>query len=219
MPITQETDVNGELHPFLKEGIYEVEYYPSKEITTKHKQLLQKVSKLIKTNSRTQKYFSQFEEGNNPEYNSAIGITKKEYSLLADLFTYKSPEKLKGTLTILREGNRLSFKGGGRLSLLDSLSVKIEDKSASFKNYNMSQVKDSIDVVDENIPTTDTLKTFEFYKGPDGILGLAGLDGVYELLIGKLIPSGKIYLSFFARESYNIEKPLPAYITVIIPDK
>jgi hypothetical protein len=60
------------------------------------------------------------------------------------------------------------------------------------------------------------LETYEFYSGPDGLLGLTGLDGVYELLIGKLMPSGRTYLSFFARQPDFIEHPIPAYITVIL---
>ena len=216
MPKTMDKEVNSEFHSFLREGVYKVEYYSSKEVTTEQKQILQKLSKLIETNTRTQKYFSRIEQGEKPSYNSNIGISRQEYNHLIDLFSIKKSEKLNGTLTIIKEGNHFNFKGHGRLSLLDSVTVGINNRSASFKQYTMSQVKDSIDLSNEDIPKADTLELFEFYSGPDGILGLTGLAGVYELLIGKLRPSGRIYLSFFARQPGNIEHPIPEYLTVIL---
>lgn len=216
IPATRDLEASSEFHPYLNEGIYKVEYYPSIEVTAGDKQLLQKLSKLIETNSRTQKYFRQIEEGGKPAYNSNIGISRQEYNRLIDLFSYKATGKFNGTLTVSKVGNRLVFKGDGRLSLLDSVTVTITSISASFKQYNMSRSKDSVDLSNEDIPMGDTLEAFEFYSGPDGILGLTGLEGVYELLIGKLKPSGKTYLSFFAKQPDNSEHPIPEYITVVL---
>lgn len=218
MPMPQAPDVNNEFHSFLKEGSYKVEYYPNKVVTAGQKQLLQKLSKLIETNSLTQKYFRQIEEGGNPAYNSNIGISKQEYNQLIELFSNREPEKLNGILKIIRDGNRLKFQGQGRLSLLDSVTISMNNKSASFKQHSMSLNKDYIEFSDEVIPKGkgDTIKVYEYYKGPDGILGLTGLDGVYELLICKLKPSNRTYLSFLARQPDNIEHPIPESITVII---
>lgn len=52
MPTTIHQEPDSEIYSFLKEGSYKVEYYPSKEITTIHKKLLQKLSKLVETNPR-----------------------------------------------------------------------------------------------------------------------------------------------------------------------
>ena len=215
MPASPDFGFNKEVQPLLKEGVYQVEYYASKKVTTEHKQILQKLSKLMETNSKTQEFFRQAEKSGNAAYDSGIGITRHEYDLVSNLFAYKVPEKLRGTLTISSDGDRFSFKGDDRLSLLDSLFVN-KNKNASFKKYSMSQVNDSIDLSKESIPKGDTLEVYEFYSGPDGLLGLTGLDGVYELLIGRLRPSGKTYLSFFTRQPYNIEHPIPEYITVIL---
>lgn len=215
MPTTIHQEPDSEIYSFLKEGSYKVEYYPSKEITTIHKKLLQKLSKLVETNPRIERYFSQIEQGEKPKYNPNIGISEQENNRLIDIFTYRTPEKHNGTLTISKQGGYFTFKGDGRLSLLDSMTVGINNKFASFKKYNMSHIKDSIDLSNEEIPKGETLETFEFYNGPDGILGLSGLDGAYELLIGKLKPSGKTYLSFFAKQPDILEHPFPEYITVI----
>ena len=80
----------------------------------------------------------------------------------------------------------------------------------------MSLVKDSIDLSSDDIPKGDKIEIYEFYRGPDGILGLTGLDGAYELLIGRLKPSDRTYLWFFARQPDIIEHPIPEFITVII---
>ena len=214
------TDVNIEVdkkfNDYLKEGEYKVEYYPGKEVTPEHKKIIQKLSKLIETNARTQKYFSKIKEGEKVEYNSNIGISRQEYDLLNDLFVYKAPKKHNGTLTISKNEDLIVFKGDGKLNLLDSVTVNINRLSASFKQYNMKRIRDSIDLSNEDIPIGDTLETYEFYSGPDGLLGLTGLDGAYELLIGKLMPSGRTYLSFFARQPFDIEHPIPDYITVIL---
>ena len=69
----------------------EVEYFASKEVSAGHKQLIKKLSKLIETNSRTQKYFRHIEEGGKPVYNSNIGISRQEYNHLNELFSHKEP--------------------------------------------------------------------------------------------------------------------------------
>ena len=215
MPTPLNMEVNKESHPFLKEGNYQVEYYASKKVTSEHKHILQKLSKLIETNTETQKYFRQMEKSGKPVYNSKIGITRHEYDLISDLFEHKAPEKSKGTLRILRDGDRFSFKGDDRLSFLDSLFLSIRNKNASFKKYSLSHVIDPIDLSNQDLPKGDTMEAYEFYRGPGGLLGLTGLDGIYELWIGRLRPSGKTYLSFFTRQPYNIEHPIPEYVRVI----
>lgn len=216
LPKSQNSDSNNETHSFLREGSYKVEYYANKEVTAGQKQLLKKLSKLIETNEQTQKYFSQIEKGEKPAYSSNIGISKQEFNQLIELFSYKEPEKLNGTLKIIRDGNSFKFVGQGRLSLLDSLTISMNSKSVSFKQYNMGQIKDSIDLSGEDIPKGDTIELYEYYEGPDGIFGLTGLDGRYELLLAKLKPSNKTYLSIFARQPGNIENPIPDLINVII---
>ncbi|MFN4314810.1 MAG: hypothetical protein ACK4E0_10985 [Chitinophagaceae bacterium] len=180
------------------------------------RQLLKKLSKLIETNSLTQKYFRQIEEGGKPAYSSDIGISKQEFDQLIELFSYKEPEKLSGTLKIIKDENSFKFEGQARLSLLNSLIINMNSKSVSFTQYSMTLIKDSIDLSAEDIPQGDTIEFYEYYKGPDGILGLTGLDGIYELLVAKLKPSNKTYLSFFARRPNSIEHPIPDLINVII---
>ena len=216
MPITPYPDINNDFSLFLREGSYKVEYYTSTEVTARQNQILKKLSKLLETNEQTQKYFREIEEGGKPAYSSKIGISEQEFNQIVEFFSYKEPEKLNGILKIIRDGNSFRFEGQGRLSLLDSLTINMDSKFVSFKQYSMSLVEDSIDLSDEDIPDGDTIVFYEYYKGPDGILGLTGVEGIYELLIAKLKPGNKTYLSFFAKHPDTIEHPIPDLINVII---
>lgn len=211
----QNPDFNKETYAFLREGSYKVEYYASKELTAVQKQLLKKLSKLIETNKKTQEYFSQIEKGEKPAYSSNIGVSKQEFNQLIELFSQKKSDKLNGTLKIIRDGDSFKFEGQGRLSLLDSFTIRTNIKLVSFGQYDMSLIIDSVDLTEEDIPAGDTIESYEYYKGPDGLLGLTGLNGRYELLLAKLKPSNKTYLSIFARQPDNVEHPIPDLINII----
>jgi hypothetical protein len=217
LPNTRESELNSEFHPFLREGEFNVEYYSGKIATPEQRKIFRKLSSHIKVNAKAQKFIEHISDGEKLGYTSDLGISKKEYTSLVDLFSYKDPEKSSGTLTVIRDGNNFSFKGIGGLSLLDSVSVKLNSKTAFFKQYSMDRAKDSTEVEPDEIPDGDKLDDFELYIGPEGILGLTGLDGEYELLIGRLKPSGRIYLHFFAKQPDNIEHPIPEHITIIFP--
>jgi hypothetical protein len=206
----------NQFHPILSEGTYSVEFYTNKEITTEQKLVLRKTVKLIERNKKAQEFYSLIAEGNNPTYNPASGISRNDYNLLTALFSAHDTVKQTGRLQISREGNLIKFRGEGKLSLLDSVFVDISRKSASFKHNTLSLDTASLDLSQEDVPAGEQIESYEFYKGPGGILGLTGMNGSYELLIGKLIPGGKIYLTFFAKETNLIEHPVPEYITLYI---
>lgn len=215
-PLSQKANSNSGSHPFLEEGTYSAEYLTNKELTGEQKELLHKLSELVQTNKQAQVYFNQIQEGGQPAYNPDMGITKLEFNQLIELFSDSEPEKRKGVFKILRKGDRFTIEGQGRLSLLDSLELNVNERSASFKQYSLGLVKDSIDLTGEDIPQGSTIDLYEYYKGPEGILGLTGLDGSVELLIAKLKPGNKLYFSFILRHPDNMENPFPDFITAIV---
>lgn len=216
MPVPEGGPVQVASHSFLKEGVYKVDYYARKEATAGEKKVLEKVSKLMETNSRTQRFFSEIDEGKKPSYSPGIGISKAEYDQLTEFFANTRPGKFSGTLSIKKEGDRLVFNGDGRLSILDSVTINIMSVSATFGQHTMRRLTDSVDLSDVYIPGNDTLQTFELYNGPDGIMGLTALGGVYELLVGKLVPGDKRYLSFFYKAPAGSDQPFPEQVIVII---
>ena len=216
LPKSKNPDISKVTDTFLKEGSYKVEYYTNKEVTAAQKQLLKKLSKLIETNKKTQQYFSQIQKGEKPAYSSNIGVSKQEFNQLIELFSQKKSDKLNGMLKITRDGDSFKFQGQGRLSLLDSFTIRTNIKLVSFGQYDMSLIIDSVDLTGEDIPTGDTIELYEYYKGPDGLLGLTGLNGRYELLLAKLKPSNKTYLSVFVKQPDNVKHPIPDLINIII---
>lgn len=216
MPAKEGSGLNKEFHSILREGNFDVEFYANKHISAGQKQLLRKFSKIMETNSGAQKYFSQIQQGKTAAYSVKMGVSREEYDQLIEIFAYEEPKKQMGKLTIFRDGQHLKFQGQAGLSILDSVKLKIDGKSAAFKNYDLAVVKDSIDFGEEDIPPGDSIYAYDYFAGPDGIAGLLSFEGRYELLIGKLKPSGKIYLTFFAKEPDIIENPIPRYTIIYI---
>jgi hypothetical protein len=202
-------------YSYLRSGTYQVEYYASKEPGVADRALLQRVSVLIRNNKQTAAYFREMAEQPVPAYRSDVGLTKAEYDRMVAIFSYKEPERLNGKLEIVRSNNRFRFNGEGRLSLLNELSVDEELGTASFRQVEMISVNDSLDLFWERIPDGDTIVSYRFYRGPAGLLALSGLEGEYELLVCKLAPGKRTYLSFYARSLGDIEHPVPEFITVV----
>ena len=48
MPMPQNPEVTSEFHPFLKEGMNEVEYFASNEVSARHKQLIKNSQSLLR---------------------------------------------------------------------------------------------------------------------------------------------------------------------------
>ena len=201
----------------LKEGIFKASYHVNPQLTTDQKLLLKKFTKILETDTIARRHFDQGEWDEIPPYHKNSGFSQQEYYRLTNLFTEEEPEKGNGMLTIIKDGDHFRFKGEGRLSLLDSVSINMKKRSALYKIYSLALAKGArIDLSGERIPAGDTLYRYEYYDGPDGILGLTGLEGEYELLLGKLSPGGKTYISFYAREYTTIEAAFPEYITLVL---
>lgn len=208
--------LNNQFHPILVEGVYNATYHCNKEITLAQSRILKKVDSIFKVKNYDQGFLQQIENGEKPMYNTKFGISKIEYLSLLDIFSLEKQQNQTGKLVIKRDGDYIKFQGEGHLAILDSVFLNLKNKSVTYKNINLFQNIDSLDFSNEDIPKGDFLKSYEFYSGPDGILGLTGLNGSFELLIGKLEPSGNIYISFFAKETDNLLKPIPEYITAYI---
>lgn len=208
--------INNQFHPILVEGAYKASYHCNKEITIAQSRILKKVDSILKVKNYDQDFLNQIINGGKPLYNTKLGISNNDYLILLDIFSLEKQQIQTGSLVIKREGDYIKFQGEGQLAILDSVFLNLKSKSVIYKNIILNQNSDSLDFSNEDIPKGDSLKSYEFYRGPDGILGLTGLNGSFELLIGRLEPSGKIYISFFAKEADNPLKPIPDFITAYI---
>lgn len=155
-PLSVSKGVEVKYH-YLQSGVYQVEYFASRELSTADRTLLRKVSELIRHNKKTAAYFWEMSEKKVPVYRSDVGLTRAEYDQLAAIFSYKEPERLSGSLEIIKDGERIRFKGEGRLSLLNDLYVNETIGEASFRQVQMTVRNDSLDLSQERIAVGDTI--------------------------------------------------------------
>ena len=209
------------LNPYFKEGKNDVTYYASKELTNAQKHLLQKVVKLAIVNEKTASFFDEIKKSGTAIFSSEIGITRKEFENVVQIFTYDEPSEKKGVIEIRRDKDYFEIKGVGQLRLFDSLQINTKDSIALYKKIDLQIPKDSFNLSYDNIPTGEHLDSVLFLKGPVGIAGLIDINGTYELIIGRLKPSGRTYLSFYADppivQALETSEPrIPRYCTMII---
>lgn len=202
--------------PLLPEGTHEVLCFEMKTVTAAHRQALNKLTQLYNGNKKARAFFKEVEDRASPAYKVSMGLTRQEYNLLIDLFAYNEPSRFSNLLTIRKEGTRYLFKGSERLNIFDSVTADIYGRFATYKQIKMNRVTDSVDLSAEYIPEGDTLEPYALLSGPDGIAGLTGINGKYELLIGRLKPGNRIYLSFFAKHPAGGDDPFPKYIVAIL---
>ena len=129
--------------PVLRKGTYAVVYFASTEVSRQQKAIFNKLAQAIQTNEKARQFFNKASQGQTPEYNPDMGINRKEYQTVLDLFSNKPRQQKSGTLVISRDGDVFNFKGQERLALLDSLTVNVKKNSATFKHYTMFAISDS----------------------------------------------------------------------------
>jgi hypothetical protein len=198
-----------ELEFLLLPGTYKVEYLSNKELSNEQKEILHKLFKLSSTNEYAKQFLENTTVIDLPEFDHHIGISKAEYDRLKPFFILQGPLPQTGTVTLEQFGNTVRFKGTGQLALLDSLTVDVKTYSATYKEFSLVQNLDGYNVIKEFLPKGDSLEVKHFFRGPERLTGM--LFGQYILLIGKLKPSGKTYLSFYAKLPPTIEKWVPEY--------
>ncbi len=212
------------LNPYFKEGKNDVTYYASKELTNAQKYLLQKVVKLAMDNERTAYFFNEIKKSGTAIFSNEIGITRKEFDNLVQIFTNDEPSEKKGVIEIRRDKDYFEIKGVGQLRLFDSLRINTKDSIALYKKIDLQTPKGSFNLAYDNIPRGELLDSVLFLKGPVGIAGLIDINGTYELIIGRLKPSGRTYLFFYTdppiNQSWETDEPLISkYCTMIIENR
>src|SRR5690606_17602860 len=121
-----------------------------------------------------------------------------------------------GKLRIAREGNNLTFRGSDQLGLLDSLIIIDGGRLVTFGETRLLPYEDSIDLSQEYIPNGQIISDYEFYDGPQGFLSGTAIMGTYELMIARLKPSQKTYLSLYViPPSINNKYGLARYVHLI----
>src|SRR5829696_1103683 len=103
-PATNHSELRRPVDSFLKEGVCNVIYYASKQLNAVDRALLHKSAQLIKRNEHTSRFFEQLTKGETPTFTTNMGMTKKEFQKLTNIFAYERPKETRGQFEILQKG-------------------------------------------------------------------------------------------------------------------
>jgi len=209
--------VGKELHSILKEGDFEVDYFANKQLTDYENEVLLKLGKFFDgDHPEAESFLKELDADPKLQYRSGIGLSRKEFDTLKAFFGPRTPIKKTGKLRIAREGNNLTFQGTDQLGLLDSLIIIDGGGLVTLGETRLLHYEDSIDLSQEYIPDGEIISDYEFYVGPQGFLSGTAIMGTYELLIGKLNPSQKTYISLYVMPPSNKNKHgLPMFVHLV----
>ena len=136
--------------------------------------------------------------------------------MLTNIFAFEKPKEAKGRFQVLQKEEVIGFKGEGVLRLFDSITISPLLDRVYFKSYALSYDSSDIDISAAIVPAGDTLSYFRLFEGPSGLSSLIGLDGKYQLVIGKLQPSGRTFLFIHSRQPDIMGHPIPEFCSIII---
>jgi len=204
-------DPGRDISAFLRAGVYLVDhvtFLPPKK-SEREITLENKVNKAMMANL---KWFTDtFPQMKEPpgNYYEKLGLTKEEfeeYSKSQDA-TPKREIHVTGhdSLAILKSGNLISFKGQGRLRVLDSLQFDLAHNAALYKRLILDYKAKESGGNKHEITTPEVGGyTYEYEEGGPG----AGNDmnfsmTNYQLMIGKAYANGRLLVIFTALEVDN----------------
>src|SRR5688572_27257276 len=125
------------LSKLFTSGQHNASLITNKDITTEQKSVLQKLLNIIESNPKIQDevdiILKNPELVNSTQLDKVLGLNKKQFNLLLSIFNKKETSTENGIITISKDGGRITFRGSGRFSILDSLIINSSDSSATFK--------------------------------------------------------------------------------------
>ena len=143
-------------------------------------------------------------------------LSKQEWRKLNDVLRMDQLIEYSDTLDIVNNESSFSFRGRGRLGLLDSLRINLNSGNASWGEISLDLVVDSVDISLPEMMTGDSLANYQLYRGPGGLLGLVPSIGKCEVLIGRLVPGNRLYIEFYTNIASESGLPVPELIIVVL---
>jgi hypothetical protein len=208
----------NQLTELFKNGKHSATLITNKELIPAQKKIFKKFLHIVSTNEELQKEVDNFlEHPELVEHTPNFGLTKKELRILSSIFTKKETSTEKGAVAVSTDGNYITLKGSGRLSILDSLTIILKDTSAIFRETKLEYYSpDSSYISNEFIPSDEHLEyIFPFDEASNGLLELLPIGNRYRLFVGRLSKSGKTYLYLEVKE-LDINKPFNPFYSIIL---
>lgn len=216
-------DAKKDLVNMLPVGTYLVQSVDSIKSSPRNKELSIKLQEAIQQNMEWFKdYVKTQKEGEPMDYHPKLGLTESEYAeLKVSMETVELVPVDAGLLEIFRNNNLLTFKGEGKLELLNHVTVNTTKNEITFGKYTM-QISDSTSINEGKNPYISPRKGYEWtYSDPADIttvdfskLGSLNVTSL-ELDICRVSTSGKTFLKFKGVQVLNGVKTMNFELPII----
>jgi len=141
-----------------------------------------------------------------------LGLSKRETALLFAIFKKQPILPQEGHISIFKDGNHISLKGKGDFSILDSLSINIDDSTVSFKGTQLYPSPiDSSFMTNKLLPRGERLETVHGFQGLNIIL-----PPCFTLIVARLSNSGKTYIYLKTHLEIDVDNPFDQVYSIII---
>lgn len=210
--------IPDQLTLLLKKGSHAATVTTNKDLTPIQKGTFKKYINLIKADYSLQKKFKEILE--NPERRSKMtipGMTQKEHAILLSIFKTNETSTYEGVVDIYHDENSITFKGTGKLSILDSLEIIPKDTTALFRERSLNySAPDSFFHSNEFIPSDETLDYIYPFDSSTGISRVFPMFNEYLIVVSRLRKSGKTYIFLSINDPDDIERPLEQFYSIIL---
>jgi len=187
----------------LKEGDYKADLMTGSQNNERRVALTIKMQEAIKKNFDWYVNFVKDAPNGYPtKYDKKLGLTEEEFKELTSLLNnYHMSSEKTFKIRIERNDSLILFNTYGQLPELDQFKINLNDGTINFNEYEfMFMDAPSYDSADNRIGSK--IKSYRWsYEFPEKIdvnniaKYLNEEVKLYRFILGKLIPSGKIYLS------------------------
>lgn len=215
---TKFQQIPNQLTLLLKKGNHTANLITNKELTLKQKKIFKKYIDLIKIDKSLHKKLEEILKNPKQHSNETIpGLTTKENAILLSIFSTEETSSYEGVVNIYHDDNSITFKGTGKLSILDSLIIITKDTTALFREKSLSySAPDSSYRSNEFIPPDEQLEYVYPFDASNGILRLFPTFNEYLVVVSRLSKSGKTYIFLSIDNPRDMEKPFEEFYSIIL---
>lgn len=212
----------------LPEGEYQVAIMDKVEMDPKSQLLMQKLQAAVEKNPEWFVEQQQKMKSGEPiPYNKRLGLTKAEYEEFMNLS--KNPNSMRMTksgseaVVIKYVQDKLTFKGSGRLKVLDKLTINLQDLTAQLGEIEFSEPEEvSVNTADNGLRSKWKGFTWRFEKAnkeQEEIKEISDYQDLqmklYKVTIGQLETTGKTYIEIKGSEVENGQRTVNFQIPLI----
>lgn len=215
----QNSIIENQLSKLFAQGNHAATITTYKQPTVEQKQVLKKFLNTVRRNEKLQVEFNALltnpESINSKRLSQTLRLSEKQTRLFISIFS-KETSTEKGTVSIFKNENLVSFNGKDQFSFLDSLVINLSDSFVTFRQSKLDFYQpDSSYKRNKFLPPGESLQSIYAFNGPNNLTGLLPISDRYYLVVARLSNSGKTYLYFKTHEQFSIDRSFDQFYSII----